>query len=157
MFSSFFGWGSSESHEGFCMKQQHCIHEPIIFDNFQVISQSVLSLLWNYSPVYTGRLNRFRIRINLNRIRVNALIRIVNRFTQPTSGCGLNPGWNRINFEGGTCKQLVRFLSGLSISAAWRKLSVFMTSSPAHQPQNRKLWEKIHELSWLHSCLCGHF
>jgi len=32
-----------------------------------------------------GRLNRFRIRINLNRIR------IVNRFTQPTSGCGLNP------------------------------------------------------------------
>ena len=49
------------------------------------------------SPVYTGRLNRFRIRINLNRIRVNALIRILNRFTQPTSECGLNPGWNRIS------------------------------------------------------------
>ena len=33
----------------------------------------------------------FRIRINLNRILVNALIQIVNRFTQPTSGCGLSP------------------------------------------------------------------
>jgi len=71
-----------------------------------------------FSPVYTGRLNWFRIRINLNRIRVNALIRIVNRFTQPTSGCELNRGWNRISLEGGACKQLVRFLSGLS--AAWR-------------------------------------
>ena len=70
------------------------------------------------SPVYTGRLNRFRIRVKLNRIRVNALIRSVNRFTQPTSGCGLNPGWKRISFEGGACKQLVRFLSGLS--DAWR-------------------------------------
>jgi len=30
---------------------------------------------------YTGLLNRFRIRIELNRIRVNALIQIVNRFT----------------------------------------------------------------------------
>jgi len=69
-----------------------------------------------YSPIYTRRLNRFRIRINLNWIRVNALIRIVNQFTQPTSGCGLNQvsGWNRISFEGGACKQLVRFLSGLS-------------------------------------------
>jgi len=71
-----------------------------------------------FSPVYTGRLNRFRIRINLNRIRVNALIRIVNQFTQPTSGCELNPGWNRISLEGGACKQLVQFLSGLS--AVWR-------------------------------------
>ena len=71
--------------------------------------------LWEIiSPVYTGRLNRFRIRIKLNQIRVNTLIWIVNRFTQPTSGCGLNLGWNRISFEGGACKQLVWFLSGLS-------------------------------------------
>ena len=65
--------------------------ENSIIGNFLSIMQKSL-LEVHYSPVYTGRLNRFRIRINLNRIRVNALIRIVNRFTQPTSGCGLNPG-----------------------------------------------------------------
>ena len=53
---------------------------------------AAVAAVFAISPVYTGRLNRFRMRINLNRIRVNALIRIVNRFTQPTSGCGLNPG-----------------------------------------------------------------
>ena len=36
------------------------------------------------SPVYTGCLNWFRIRTKLNWICVNALIQIVNRFTQPT-------------------------------------------------------------------------
>ena len=54
-------------------------------------------MLWEIiSPVYTGRLNRFRIRIKLNQIRVNTLIWIVNRFTQPTWGCGLNPGETRL-------------------------------------------------------------
>jgi len=32
------------------------------------------------SPIYMGRLNRFRIQIKLNQIRVIALIQIVNQF-----------------------------------------------------------------------------
>jgi len=30
----------------------------------------------------------------------------------------VDPGWNQITFEGGACKQLVRFQSGLS-AAKW--------------------------------------
>ena len=59
----------------------------------------------------------------------------------------VEPGWNRISFEGGACKQLVRFLSGLS--AARRSCQY---SWQVVQPLS-KLWEKIHELSWLASQL----
>jgi len=41
--------------------------------------------------VYTGRLNRFRIRINLNRIRVNALIRIYPTHLRMWIEPGLKP------------------------------------------------------------------